>query len=608
MLKTMRENMPLVMWTLVVAFLATIVFSWGMGGFSSGTGLDGIVGKIGNHEVMFDQYNQMVQDKLAKMRQDDPNLEITDAKVTQARSDVWNDLVRAQLMAQYQKKFGIVVSDEEVAYAVKNNPPNYIRSNENFQSDGRFDPALYDQFLRDPNSAKILVAIENDYRSSIGNQKVIDRLISPIYTTPDEVWDDFMAKNEKFKAVVISFPANNYAADSAAVSDADVQAYYNEHKEDYKAPETRRLAYISVPIVMSQADSNRVLELTRDIMTWAGEGQPFEELAAEYSQDPGSADKGGDLGWFTRGRMVTEFESAAFATAPGNVVGPINTRFGAHIIKVEETAIGGEVDSVKARHILLKWDIGADTDARAAQIARDFMDAAKLEGFAQTAAKLELEINNIPDFQYNKNGTISGIGRNLSIMEFAFKSKIDAISNVQRISMRGQDSYTVFRLDKITPEGYTPLADADAAIRSKLLQETRQKSAVTAADRFRTMAQSPDELIAIAMAESLKVDTSGAHARRDFLRPFGQDENIAGILLNTPVGQMAPTLKNSTGAYLAKVIEHTNADSSAYLSQKPQLETNLERTKQNRVYGDWLAMAEKEIGVVDNRYLYYTGF
>ncbi|MBU1919686.1 SurA N-terminal domain-containing protein, partial [bacterium] len=202
MLKTMRDNMPLVMWILVIAFLATIVFSWGMGGFDSGAGLDGVVGKIGTHEVMFDQYNQMVQDKLAKMRQDDPTLEIDDAKVSQARGEVWNDLVRAQLMEQYQAKFGIVVSNDEVAYAVRNNPPNYIRTNENFQTDGRFDPALYDQFLRDPNSAKILIAIENDYRNSIGNQKVIDRIIAPIYITPEEVWDDFVAKNERFKAVV----------------------------------------------------------------------------------------------------------------------------------------------------------------------------------------------------------------------------------------------------------------------------------------------------------------------------------------------------------------------------------------------------------------------
>src|SRR3989339_1168499 len=112
MLKTMRENMPLVMWTLVIAFLATIVFSWGMGGFKSGSDLDGVVGKIGNYELMYDKYDRMVQDRLAQKRQDDPNVEITDALVGQTRNEVWTDLVRSQLMTQYRDRLGIVTSDE----------------------------------------------------------------------------------------------------------------------------------------------------------------------------------------------------------------------------------------------------------------------------------------------------------------------------------------------------------------------------------------------------------------------------------------------------------------------------------------------------------------
>jgi hypothetical protein len=119
---------------------------------------------------------------------------------------------------------------------------------------------------------------------------------------------------------------------------------------------------------------------------------------------------------------------------------------------------------------------------------------------------------------------------------------------------------------------------------------------------------SPDDLFGIALSEGLKVDTSGSHARRDFLRPIGQDELSASILLDTPVGSLAPTLSNDRGAYLAKVIEKTEADMNAFASQEKQIETNLLRTKQNRVYADWLAIAEKEIGVVDNRYLYYPEF
>ena len=68
---------------------------------------------------------------------------ITEAQIKKIRQDVWDELVRNELMAAYQEKWGLVTSDEEVAWAVRNNPPNWIRENENFQKDGQFDPAKY---------------------------------------------------------------------------------------------------------------------------------------------------------------------------------------------------------------------------------------------------------------------------------------------------------------------------------------------------------------------------------------------------------------------------------------------------------------------------------
>ena len=91
-----------------------------------------------------------------------------------------------------------------------------------------------------------------------------------------------------------------------------------------------------------------------DVLAKLKAGGKFEDLAKEYSADPGSAEQGGDLGWFGKGTMVKEFEDAAFALQPGEMSGLVKTNFGYHIIRVDEVKKKkGEVSEVKARHILV---------------------------------------------------------------------------------------------------------------------------------------------------------------------------------------------------------------------------------------------------------------
>ena len=106
----------------------------------------------------------------------------------------------------------------------------------------------------------------------------------------------------------------------------------------------------------------------------------------------------------------------------------------------------------------------------------------------------------------------------------------------------------------------------------------------------------------------MKIDTTGEHAQRDFIRAIGQDEAIAKKLLALRPGQLSEAMSNSRGAYVAEVIKIVEPDSAQFKAQEEQLTTNLERTIQNRVYTDWLKIAKEDLGVVDNRYLYYTDF
>jgi parvulin-like peptidyl-prolyl isomerase/Tfp pilus assembly protein PilF len=109
-------------------------------------------------------------------------------------------------------------------------------------------------------------------------------------------------------------------------TDDELEAYFEKNISHYDTPEEIRASHI---LVADEETANEVLDKLKD-------GADFAELAKEYSTDPGSKDKGGDLGWFSRGRMVKEFEEAAFALKVGEVSAPVKTQYGYHIIKLTD--------------------------------------------------------------------------------------------------------------------------------------------------------------------------------------------------------------------------------------------------------------------------------
>ncbi len=121
-------------------------------------------------------------------------------------------------------------------------------------------------------------------------------------------------------------------------TEEEAKEYYEKHKNLYIEPEAIHARHILIPVLKdaSPKEDKEALKKAQEIRKRILKGEDFAALAKEYSVDPGTRDKGGDLGFFTRGQMIEEFEKAAFALRPGEISQPVRTPFGYHIIKVEE--------------------------------------------------------------------------------------------------------------------------------------------------------------------------------------------------------------------------------------------------------------------------------
>ena len=188
----------------------------------------------------------------------------------------------------------------------------------------------------DAEKQKIL-AQKPEYKLTILKRLVEGKVISGI--ARKKGFDKLPEIKEQLNMLVDDFLARMYLLDitkDIKVTDEDIKQYYNANKGKFKIPERVKASHILIKV--SQDATEQVREQAKkrisDILRRLKKGEGFKKLAKEYSEDKGSKDKGGDLGYFTRGRLAKAFEDAAFSLKPGEISGIVKTKFGYHIIKV----------------------------------------------------------------------------------------------------------------------------------------------------------------------------------------------------------------------------------------------------------------------------------
>jgi len=216
-------------------------------------------------------------------------------------------------------------------------------------------------------------------------------------------------------------------------SDKELKKYFDENNANYETKETADFDIIAMNLKESKEDEEIAKKKAEKILEEAKAGKiEFGELAKKYSEGP-SATTGGDLGWFGEGKMVPEFDKVVFKTKAGEVYdGVVKTQFGYHIIKVEAVRTIEDKKEVKARHILIKVNIGDKTKVALSEKSKKALNEIKVDKkeFVKVAKDYS-DIKRVEMKEVEKSPYVAGIGYNKELSDAIFKMKIDEMKIVE---------------------------------------------------------------------------------------------------------------------------------------------------------------------------------
>ncbi|MDA9983322.1 SurA N-terminal domain-containing protein, partial [Gammaproteobacteria bacterium] len=340
---------------------------WGVNEyFSGGTSLN--IAIVNGQEITQQEYRYALEERRSMARrvlgaQFDPDM----VNSREFRNAVVDDLILRQLLDQDADQAGYRVSDEDLA--------EFIATTPRFQTNGQFDPAMYQQQLLAQGFSKVGYEaylrrefVLQQLRDGLGNSSFVtrrdqedflklaqekrvfdyasiepDSYIANIEVSEEDINESYQENQETYqspemiKVEYVQLSVDDLAQ-SVEVTDEDVERYFADNKGLYKTPEQRVASHILIT-VSEDADEATVQEAlgkAKDLADRANAGEDFAELAKAHSEDPGSAATGGDLGMIETGLMVKPFEDKLFSLQEGEISEPVKTRYGFHVIKLTE--------------------------------------------------------------------------------------------------------------------------------------------------------------------------------------------------------------------------------------------------------------------------------
>ena len=595
MMQQLRQSTKVIMVLVSIAFVGLMVFEWGMdfSGRSSQQTSGTSLGSVDGAEISVDDYQRQYQILYEQAQAQSPD-GLSREQLEQIEQQAWDDVVNLTLLRHEARERGIRVTDSELVEYIKYNPPPDLATMPAFQTDGQFDLAKYQAALADPALQQTWVEYERQLRGTLPIQKLQEQVIAGTVVTEAEARGAYRDRNERAKIDYLYLDPEILAKDAAtSITAAEVQEYYDDHKESYRRGESARARYVEFEPQVAAADSAATKAKADSLAAAArAEGADFAALARRHSDDPVSSANGGDIGWIRPEALDPGIQAAVAALSEGQVSDPVQTPFGWHVLRLEARHEG----QAQLRQILLKIEPSAGARDGIRQAAQEFArEAAAAPGaFSDAASRKGLAVQETPVFE--KGLVVPGLGSAPELTDFIFANDKGAVSG----ALEREGSYYVVQVEERYPEGYVAVDLVADDIRSELgrqkkLQRTRE-IAPQVANAIRA-----EGLESAATRFGLRVIATDWFTRLNNIPGIGSGSPVAGAAFGLAQGQTAGPVETNRGLYFLRLIDRQPADEDAFQREKEVLRQELRGEKMRERFNAWFDARRAAAEIEDRR-------
>lgn len=565
------------------------------------------VAKVGDETVSTTEVRQ----QLAEIQQRNP---IPKALESLYAKQILNQLIFQKEIEYEAKRLGIRVTDQERAERIRQFLPTAYNG-ETFVGRDQYAAQVQARFQM------TVPVFEELIRRSMLEEKFKKLVTDGISAGPNELQEEFTYRNEKVKLDYAFIKPEDLEA-KISPDDSEIKAAYEKNKGKYQVPEKRVVRYglidvnqirqnsqvsddelkvqyqqniqqYQVPnrvhvqhiLLMTvgkttEAESEEVRKKAEDVLQQAKKGAKFEDLAKKYSEDPGTKDKGGDLGWIVQGQTVPEFEKTAFSLEKGKISDLVKTQYGFHIIKVldKETAHTKPFEevreSIKTPFLLSKADKTASDEAD--QLSATIRRSNKVS-LDDLAKQFHLSL-----------GETRPVTVNDPILEFGnSKEAKDAIFRLREgelsLPIRTDRGYLVMSLKQVMPAHQGSLEEVRDKIVGELKQQKSTELAHSRAEDLAKRVKAGEKFDAAAKALGLEPKTSDLFARNGSISGAVSGKQVSAAF-SLKAGDVGSPLNLGSNWFVYRVAEKQEPNPADFEKQKKELTDEVLQSKRNLAF------------------------